>query len=257
MDKLIRDIVKTKFGDAVVTNVNEGASIASLYYVQSTENYYIKIQEKRNHYKGLIDEKKAYEFLDGKVLIPEIIFYEIHDGYEVLCITEITGHNFEKLRSVKCDREVIELYARGLRKLHNLSIEHCTLINPLEDKIRSAKCSVENDLVDYENFEEEYKQYTPEVLYQKMICRKPLSDELVFTHGDYCFDNVMLSEGTVGYIDIGNGGIADRYQDIALAVRCILHDYGREYLDLFYESYGLEEVNKEKIEFYILLDEFS
>lgn len=257
MDKLIKDIVKTKFGDAVVTNVNEGASIASLYYVQSTENYYIKIQEKRDYYKGLIDEKKAYEFLDGKVLIPEVIFYEIHDGYEVLCITEIKGDNLKKLRTQMSDKEVIELYAQGLRNLHKLSIEHCPLINPLEDKIMSAKYSVENDLVDHDNFEEVYKKYSPEALYQMMINKRPISEDLVFTHGDYCLDNVMFSGGTVGYIDLGNAGIADRYQDIALAVRSIIHDYGSECLDLFYKTYGLDEIDQEKIEFYILLDEFS
>ena len=94
-------------------------------------------------------------------------------------------------------------------------------------------------------------------LFEKLSKTKPIDFEPVFTHGDYCLDNVIFDfDGLSGFIDMGNGGIADRYQDIALAIRSVQDDISGELVGLFCEEYGLREININKMEFYILLDEF-
>ncbi len=57
-------------------------------------------------------------------------------------------------------------------------------------------------------------------------------------------------------LSIGNGGVADKYQDIALAVRSIKDNFNDKLVTLFFDEYGLMKVNKDKLEFYTLLDEF-
>lgn len=80
---------------------------------------------------------------------------------------------------------------------------------------------------------------------------------MVFTHGDFCPDNIIVADNHLpGYIDLGGGGVADKYQDIALAVRSIQHDLGNEWVDLFFKEYGLQEPNLKKINFYRQIDEF-
>jgi len=55
---------------------------------------------------------------------------------------------------------------------------------------------------------------------------------------------------------LGRGGVADRYQDIALAVRSIRHNLKSEkFVELFLDAYGLKNVDFSKIDYYILLDE--
>ena len=74
-----------------------------------------------------------------------------------------------------------------------------------------------------------------------------------------------LPNGNVtGFLDWGNGGIADRWQDIALCVRSIKHNYTEEglynenefiqYKKLLFDELGIIS-DEEKIRYYILLDE--
>lgn len=70
-------------------------------------------------------------------------------------------------------------------------------------------------------------------------------------------DNLIYNEGKLsGFVDLGNGGVADKYQDLALAVRSILDNFTLDHVELFYRVYGLRNIDKSKLEFYTLLDEF-
>lgn len=89
-------------------------------------------------------------------------------------------------------------------------------------------------------------------------------EELVFSHGDFCLPNVFFDGGTVsGFIDLGNCGIADKYQDVALCYRSLKHNlngkYGRNVLtdvkaEQLFEELELEP-DWEKIRYFNLMDE--
>jgi aminoglycoside phosphotransferase len=74
--------------------------------------------------------------------------------------------------------------------------------------------------------------------------------------------NIILQGDKIsGFVDWGRGGVADRYTDIALAVRSLRYNLaGRADLDLiriFLGEYGLSPADEAKIDYYILLDELS
>ncbi|HEX2619173.1 MAG TPA: phosphotransferase, partial [Phototrophicaceae bacterium] len=90
---------------------------------------------------------------------------------------------------------------------------------------------------------------------------RPTDEDLVFTHGDYCTPNILINPETLtttGLIDWGRAGIADRYQDLALAARSIDYNFGVDWIAPFFEAYGISssEVDETKVIFYKLLDEF-
>jgi len=261
---MIEDVKKIVYrnikGVTRISEVNVGASIASVYKIDtfSNSNYYLKVQEKSIHYKSLSNEEKAIKWINNRLVTPRMKFYYESEKHEYLCLTEVVGCNFDIAKTHLSIEDAIGLYARSLKALHMLPVENCYVRNDLDNKLYQAKISIQKDLVDHNDLEEEYKIYTPQELYDHMTTMVPKDQEYVFTHGDYCFDNLIYTpEKKLGYIDISNGGIADRYQDIALAVRSIKHEFGEKYLDLFYKSYGIDKVDEKKIEFYILLDEFS
>ncbi|MPM74585.1 Aminoglycoside 3'-phosphotransferase [bioreactor metagenome] len=104
-----------------------------------------------------------------------------------------------------------------------------------------------------------------QALYDFLCAKRPKQDfALSLSHGDYCLPNVFVSgDKAVGFLDLGNAGVADIWQDIALCVRSFEHNlclYGYnnndfiKYKELLFNELGIKP-DEEKIKYYILLDE--
>lgn len=242
------------FEDYFVSKISGGSTDADLYKIKTSENetYILKKQ-----FSSLEHDYLNYRWLEGKLPVPKIAFYEHVEKCELLCLSELQGETLEDQLDKKGANEIITQYANPLKWLHSLKIDNRAVIQNLDTKISRAKYNLENGLVDISELQSENQPFEPNELFAKLLTLKPSSHELVFTHGDYCFDNVIYNNDNLsGFIDLGNGGVADKYQDIALAVRSIKDNFDSELVNLFYKEYGLYEVNKEKVEFYTLLDEF-
>jgi kanamycin kinase len=70
--------------------------------------------------------------------------------------------------------------------------------------------------------------------------------DLVVCHGDYCFPNVFLESDpsgesrVTGYIDLGAVAVADRWLDLAVALRSLDLNLGPGYVDAYLAGYGIE-----------------
>jgi kanamycin kinase/aminoglycoside 3'-phosphotransferase-2 len=247
------------FENYTIKRMTGGATNSELFTITAgnLNNFVLKRQVSNKQNISLKDDYQNYLWLEGKVPVPKIIFYEQIEDFEYLCLSKLQGETleyyFDKIEATK----IIKLYASSLKILHSLKIDKEALVQHLDTKILKAKFNLENDLVDFSELQPENQTSNPNELFAKLVSKKPSNFELVFTHGDYCFDNIIFDNNTLsGFIDIGNGGVADKYQDIALAIRNIKDNFSLEMVDMFYEEYGLDNPDKAKIEFYTLLDEF-
>jgi aminoglycoside phosphotransferase len=67
----------------------------------------------------------------------------------------------------------------------------------------------------------------------------------------------MIEEGEVaGFVDWSRAGVADRYKDIALVIGSIEFNTGSDLRRAFFDTYGVASPDAEKVEYYMLLDEF-
>jgi aminoglycoside phosphotransferase len=115
---------------------------------------------------------------------------------------------------------------------------------------------LKNGLVDEDDFDEIRRGRTAADLFQELIAAKPAAEDLVFTHGDYCLPNIILENRKLsGFVDWGNAGVADRFQDLALLTRSVIDNFGAEYEKTVFDVYGIAP-DRKKIHFYRLLDEF-
>ena len=213
-------------------------------------------------------ERMLLGWLDGKLPVPKIIEAETRNGYSFLLMSKLPGEMSCSDNSLQNIENTVKALANGLKMLWQIDITNCPYSNVVSEKLIQAKYNIENDLVDIDNFEPETNGYEGFVgisdLYDYLDQHHPTED-LVFSHGDFCLPNVFISGcETTGFIDLGNGGIADRWQDIALCVRSLRHNhmeysgYGEndyhKYKTLLFQELGIEP-NEEKIRYYILLDE--
>lgn len=207
-------------------------------------------------------ERDVLEWLSGKIQVPNVLDFEISDGREYSLISEIRGQTYsEELAASDKSSEIenfIELVAARIREIHDLAIDDCDLDQRLMAKIKKADENIRNGFVLESDFDQENLGKTARQVFDELMCLDPPDEDLVFTHGDLCLPNIILDKTDVaGFIDFGKGGVADRYQDIALFLRSF-HYNSSFVLDItsaFCRGYGIEDLDWDKIDFYRKLDE--
>lgn len=204
----------------------------------------------------LIHEAERLRWLDGRFPVPRVLSFCVDDGWEHLLMTGLAG-----LNGVDASRDdpnaVVVGLAEALRRLHAQSVTGCPFDETLELRIERAREQVRSGLVDANDFDDERRGRTASSLLIELQAFRPSGESRVLTHGDPCLPNIMFEGAQVtGLVDCDRVGVADPYQDLALASRSIAGDLGHEWVDTFFRKYGLPNPDEEKLGFYRLLDEF-
>lgn len=236
--------------------IGQSESATFLLTGECGQKRYLKVQSLQA-FEKLRQEKEKLEWLQGKLRVPEILYFEQDEEKEYLLISEIPGRNAADGSFEAQPALVIDLLASGLRRIHDLSIEGCPFQQTLQEKIHAAALRTSLGLVDELDFDEVRQEISSEALLQQLISTRPMHEDLVFTHGDYCMPNIIFGEMSInGFIDWGRAGVADRYQDLALAARGIASRYGSAWVTEFFLRYGISEPDKARLDYYQLMDEF-
>ncbi|MFN4144516.1 MAG: APH(3') family aminoglycoside O-phosphotransferase [Runella sp.] len=254
MNDILHFLLNNHFEEYELTPLSAGATAAQLYKIvaQNKQTFILKVQK-----NTLLNDYKNYTWLKGKVPVPEVIFYECRDGWEYLCTTALEGKTLEDFRGEISDEALVKRYAQALKILHAVPIDTNAVVQNLDHRLQKAYFNLKTGNIDVEQLQPEYQHFSLEELYNRLITLKPTTSDCVFTHGDYCLDNLFY-DGQIlsGFIDLDKGGVADRYQDLALAVRTITDEFDPSLLPLFFETYSISPIDQSKMDFYVLLDEF-
>lgn len=214
--------------------------------------------------RELAAERDRLEWLRGRLSVPRVLAFTREGERAALLLSEVPG-------LMACDPAfaddipaLIGLYADALRQVHQLDHSACPFSAcpcdvRLDRRLVEAGQRTRAGLIKVEAFDASRQGIAPTVLYERLLRERPANEELVFTHGDYCLPNVLIDHErncVSGYIDWSRAGVADRYTDLALAARSLAYNFGPGYEPLFWDAYGLEEVDAAKVTYYQLLDEF-
>jgi aminoglycoside phosphotransferase len=204
-------------------------------------------------------EAERMRWLHGRLATPTLLHFEVAAEGAFLLMTAVAGVDVTDFnqRSAKEKETAVRLLAEGLQQLHNLSIRDCPFDHKLDIQIEKALQRMSVELVDETDFDKEWLGRKTADLFAELLDTQPTGEDIVFTHGDYCLPNVMVANGRLsGFIDLGNAGIADRYQDLALCARSLVYNFGAGWEKQLFAHYGLPEPDEGKLVFYRLLDEF-
>jgi len=214
-------------------------------------------------------EKLLLGWLNDKLPVPKIIEAATQDGYSYLLMSKLPGEMSCSDNNLNNIEDTIIALAKGLKMLWAIDIVDCPCSSTVSDKLAQVKYDIDNDLVDMDNFDIE--TFTTEGfadvsdLYNYLDQNRP-DEDLVLSHGDYYLPNIFLSGGDIsGFLDLGNGGVSDRWQDIALCVLTLRSGHMRfanrgeeeyqRYKSLLFSELEIEP-DEEKIRYFILLYEF-
>ncbi|CAF1269502.1 unnamed protein product [Rotaria sp. Silwood1] len=220
--------------------VTIGESGAQVY---RNDTFVLKIQRITKR-QSLLQEKSRIEWLKGKISVPDIIDYQVDETFEYLLMSRLHGIDAAQTKWKNDPIRLVHQLGSALRQFHDkIDIKNCPFDEGINQKLK--ECLGREDANDQ--------------LIAELLANAPQEEELVFTHGDYCLPNIIIDEEqccVVGFVDLGRAGMADRYNDIALALRSIQYNLGNDYSHIFLEGYGLfSSWDEKKIDFYQKLDQ--
>jgi aminoglycoside 3'-phosphotransferase II len=209
----------------------------------------LRVAEVEAEYKRLL-------WLKSRVSVPSVLGFKRKEAQALLLTQALPGVN-----AVEAPREhwytVVTALAYELRRLHSIATSDCAFDRTLEVVIDAARKRTIAGLVDESDFDEERQGLRAENLLVLLEQGRPPSEDRVVTHGDACLPNAIFDRDRFsGFVDCGRSGLADRYQDLALASRSIGSNYGPGYAERFFAAYGLASIDDTKLAYYRLLDEF-
>lgn len=181
---------------------------------------------------------------------PQVVDAVDHADRHWLLMTALPGTDLASTSNVPAET-AIRLVAEALRELHALDPAICPFDHRATIRVADASARYHAGLYDGDDPAQGPADHA------ELLATVPAGEDLVVTHGDACFPNFMAEGGRfTGFIDCGRLGVADRYQDLALACRSLEFNYGAASIPDFLAAYGIAKPDRAKLRWYTLLDEF-
>lgn len=207
----------------------------------------------------LIDEYVRLHWLQTRIDVPAIggfLWADAEAWLLTAAVHGLTAYQLLEQGDESIAHAIVDAAADYLRRLHALSIQDCPFNAGHAIRLARAQERMEQGLVEEDDFDEVRLGQTPEALWKRLSTLTPDGTELVVTHGDYSLDNLILPPGgSPKCIDVGRLGVADRYQDVAIAWNS-LGEFGADLQHRFLLRYGIAKLDARRLEFHLTLDEF-
>lgn len=186
--------------------------------------------------------------------VPLVLDYGIDEGVEWLVTSGLPGIDATDASLTADPATLVPILAQGLRTFHQAPAQGCPFDFRLESALRHVRRRVEAGLVDpTRDLHPEHLGLAVDEALAVLERTRPTTEDLVVCHGDYCLPNALIEGGRViGYVDLGELGVADRWWDLAVATWSVGWNCGPGWEGAFLSSYGAQP-DHERIRYYRLL----
>jgi aminoglycoside 3'-phosphotransferase-2 len=255
------DQIVEAIGDSVIAQVRQRSRSIVAYELHSKSGWPLRLLKvsAANDPFSAVAELDRLDWLERRLPSPKVLASApIPDGGHALVFALPPGtpataaeHHVDPVRTV-------DLVAQALRFVHEIPVDNCPFSSRVELRLRSIRRRARAGYYDPAHFSEPYRRYSVERLLEILADDPPPEDELVFTHGLFDPDSVLLDQqGVVGILDFDRAGTADRYVDLSRAALAIAEKFTPELIPRFFQSYGIPRPDPRKLDYYQLLAEFG
>ncbi|MBM4399248.1 MAG: aminoglycoside 3'-phosphotransferase [Candidatus Cloacimonetes bacterium] len=223
------------------------------------ECYYLKRHKRRSNHNSL-KERDVIDWLQGKLPVAEIAGFESDRSYHYLLLKPLAGTPAHKLIRKIPEQRMIELMVKAMMQMHSISIEGNPFDETIIAKLGRIRYSIDKGYLRKDIYNKT-SGCNAEADFSYLAANIPDKEELVFTHGDFCLPNFLLSgDDITGFVDLGEAGVCDRYMDISTLAITMCYNYKRfdrffYYCRLIFKEYGIEHPDWSKLQYYHLVNE--
>jgi len=197
-------------------------------------------------------EAAVLRWLSGRLKVPEVVVTGETEEAEYMITRAVPGR---PLSALKSDEVASLMLQEALRQVQAVPIDSCPFDSRVAPRLQELDYLMACGLIDDECDLQQWPGLaTPADLRALLHATMPAEDP-VFSHGDLGDSNVFL-DGTddLWFIDLGRGGIADRWLDIAFVHRELHESISAPSAALFLQHLGRPDEPARRL-FYEQLDE--
>ena len=208
--------------------------------------------------EDIADEMVRLRWLARYLPVPAVRHFTATSDEAWLLMTALPGETaYQALASrPAAGLATVDALAVFLRRLHDIPPSACPFTSDHAYRLACARERIDAGLVDEDDFDAEREGWTAQQVWDAMHRLLPFAPDPVVTHGDFSLDNLLMRDSVViGCIDVGRVGIADRYQDLAILWNC-LGEFGASLQERLLSAYGVTDLDRAKLQFHLMLDEF-
>ena len=230
-----------------IDEVTIGCSGKKVYKIRKKSKvFYLKVA---NH---LSKESISLDYLEDKIMVPEKVFYEKYNGMSYLLTKSLNG-------IMLCDdyfddhvMEGIDIIVEAFNALYNIDYSDCVIDETIPVKIKRIEENISK--IKEKDIKKEIldRFHTKEAILKYLKGNMP-KQIIGFTHGDMSLPNIYACNGHFsGLLDTEDAGLSDIYYDLVVCEISLERNYGKEYIDVFYEKLGIEK-DEFKSDYYRIL----
>ena len=249
----LSDKVLAFIENADLQEISIGCSDSQVFRIEKEKDvFFLKVAK-----KGMLtSEYEKLKWLDGKLSVPKVVLYDYIDDTEYLITESIGGEMVCSDYYVNNPEVGINVIIEAFKQIVNVDIKDCPFDVSIDYKLALVENNLKNNLIHIEDVDKEVlKKYGSLENIFKFLKDHKFNEERCFSHGDTSLPNIFAAKNEfVGFIDVGECGIADKWFDLAICERSIKRNYGEEYVSQFYDKLNIIP-DRDKIDYYLLMME--
>lgn len=227
---------------------------AKVYFIDRDVGYFLKVSEKGT----LKREAELDAYFGAKGLGARVVSY-LSEDKDYLLTERVIGEDCTDARYLADPKKLCDLIAKRLRALHSLDFSDCKVKNRNAEYIETLKTNHKNGKYDPSFLPPHMAKMTSEEAYGFALGAEEAFACDALIHGDYCLPNIILDDWRFsGFVDLGNGGVGERHIDLFWGAWTLAYNLKTdEYRDRFFDAYGRDAVDPDKLEIVAACEAFG
>ena len=217
---------------------------ARVYFIDKDNGYFLKTMK----CGSLQKEAFMTHYFHTLGLGAKVLFHSSGET-EILVTEKVQGCDLTSQEYLDTPKETAAKMGEYLRALHETAAVDCPIKNRTEDYLSTFSEGYRIKRFDPSYIDPTLKLSDIDKAMEYVDENKHLLEEKVLIHGDFCLPNIIFDGGKLsGYIDLGGAGIGDRHIDLfwgAWTLNFNLHT--EKYRDIFFDAYGRDKIDEERL----------
>ena len=217
---------------------------ARVWFIDKDDGYYLKTCGAGT----LKKEAEMTAYFHKKGIGTEVLLY-LPEEADWLLTERVNGEDCTHAQYLADPKKLCDTIAAELRKLHETDFSDCPIQDRMSEYFALSEENYRTGNYDKSSFPDSFGYRSAEEAWTVLCEGREDINGRVLLHGDYCLPNIMLDDWKLTkFIDLGNGGVGDRHVDLFWGAWTLWFNLKTdEYRTRFFDAYGRDKVDEEKI----------